>query len=90
MYLSKQELSRSSNEHSHQRFTLTLMRKIDHYILVLFLPFFGLTSAVGVSSGIPEYDYAARLSVLGSFFVASLALRYISVQYLPHVAYATL
>ena len=39
--------------------------------------------------GVPEGDYNARLTILGSFFVASLALRYISVQYLPHVSYAT-
>ena len=57
---------------------------------MLLLPFFGLTSAIGVAYGVPEGDYNARLTILGSFFVASLALRYISVQYLPRVSYATL
>jgi hypothetical protein len=90
VYLSKPALNRTKSEYSHQRFTLTLMRKMEHYILILFLPFFGLTSAMGVAYGVPEGDYNARLTILGSFFVASLALRYISVQYLPHVSYATL
>jgi hypothetical protein len=53
VYLSKPSLNRTGSEYSHQKFTLTLMRKLEHYVLILLLPFFGLTSATGVAFGIP-------------------------------------
>jgi hypothetical protein len=53
VYLSKPTLNRTHSEYSHQKFTLTLMRKLEHYVLILLLPFFGLTSATGVAFGIP-------------------------------------
>ena len=58
-------------------------------LLNIFLPFFALTSAVGVVYGVERTDLNTRLTVLGSFFIAHLSLRFVSGQYLPRISYST-
>lgn len=89
VYKSDTTFSRTGQEYSHQRFTFTVARKKEHYLLSIFLPFSILTSSVGLCSGVNVMDVNTRLTILGSFFLSLLSLRYITGQYIPPISYST-
>jgi len=89
IYLSQPTLSRTGQQYSHQLFRFTVNRKRDHYLLTIFLPFFTLTSSVALVMGVDQTDLNTRITLLGSFFVAQLSLRFVTASYIPKISYST-
>ena len=70
-------------------FYFYLNRKKDHYLFNIFLPFFTLTTSTLLVWGVDQGDLNTRITLLGSFFVAQLSLRFVTASYLPRINYST-
>lgn len=87
-YVGDPAMSRSQARYAHVIFSFTTKRSASYAILNVVVPFFLVTSSIGVAATLASAD--TRLQVTASFFAVGMALRFVSTSLLPRIGYATL
>lgn len=82
------KISRSAARYPHAIFSFTTRRSPTHAILNVVVPYFLVTSSLGVAATLSSAD--TRLQVMSAFFAVGMGLRFVSTSLLPRIDYATL
>lgn len=88
--LSDARLSRSGLEYSHVFFALKVQRQPAFVLGTVFLPYFIITTSLGTAAAVSASESGTRLQITSTLFMTSIAMRYVTLTYLPRISYATL
>jgi len=83
-------LSRSWLTYSHVFFALKVQRQPAFVLGTVFVPYFIVTTSLGIAAAVSATDPGTRLQITSTLFMTSIAMRYVTLSYLPRISYSTL